>query len=81
MTEPDFRIPEDECIRCRTKLSEWGLMHFRAGGTTGMALLFAGSDVGEHLVPLRLRYCSNCGQVDIRLPLPVDPKAGSTWKA
>jgi len=71
MTEPETdQIPGDACVRCRAQLTEWGVYEFRTGGTTGTSKLLFGewAELGEEKVPLHLRYCPHCGQVDVRLP-------------
>jgi hypothetical protein len=75
MTEPTTsRVPDGACLRCRGPLAEWGVREFRTGGTSGGAKLLFGewAELGEEKVPLALRYCPACGQVDIRLPAPAD---------
>jgi hypothetical protein len=66
------RIPDDRCVRCRSELTDWGIHDFRTGGITGGKKLLFGEwgELGEELVQFHLRYCSACGQVDIRLPAP-----------
>jgi hypothetical protein len=71
MIEPiTTRVPDDACLRCGNPLTEWGTHEFRTGGTTGGAKLLFGewAELGEEKIPLELRYCGACGQVDIRLP-------------
>ncbi len=70
MTEPDAQIPADQCVRCRSALTDWGVHQFRTGGTTGPSKLLFGewAELGEAMIPLHLRYCAACGQVDVRLP-------------
>jgi hypothetical protein len=71
MAEPmTTRIPEGDCLRCGGPLTPWGVHEFRTGGTTGGAKLLFGewAELGEDKIPLELRYCPSCGQVDIRLP-------------
>ncbi len=71
MTETDAEaIPMDDCLRCRGPLADWGVIEFRTGGTSGGAKLLFGewAELGEEKVPLHLRYCPGCGQVDVRLP-------------
>ena len=79
MTEPDTdQVPSDACLRCRGTLTDWGVRQFRTGGTTGGAKLVFGNlaELGEQMIPFHLRYCSNCGQVDMRLPAPTDKSTG-----
>ena len=71
MTEPvTDQVPSRECLRCRGTLTDWGIHEFRMGGTSGASKLLFGelAELGEQKVPLHLRYCSRCGQVDMRLP-------------
>jgi hypothetical protein len=73
MTEPTAtRVPDGACLRCGGPLTEWGVQEFRTGGTSGGAKLLFGewAELGEEKIPLELRYCAACGQVDIRLPAP-----------
>jgi hypothetical protein len=71
MTEPETdQIPDSLCLRCRGELTDWGIHEFRTGGTAGSSKLLFGewAELGEQKVPFHLRYCSRCGQVDVRLP-------------
>ena len=71
MTEPaTTRVSDGACLRCGNPLTEWGTHEFRTGGTPGGAKLLFGewAELGEEKIPLELRYCGACGQVDIRLP-------------
>ena len=80
MTEPvTAQIPSDACLRCRGTLTDWGIHQIRSGGTTGTAVLALGqvAELGESKIPLHLRYCPSCGQVDVRLP---EPTANSTGR-
>ena len=71
MIEPTTdRVPDGACLRCRGELTGWGVHEFRTGGTSGGAKLLFGewAELGEQKIPLELRYCAACGQVDIRIP-------------
>ncbi len=63
-------MTSDACLRCGRPLTEWGVLEFRTGGTGGAIKLLIGElgELGEEMVPLHLRYCAACGQVDVRLP-------------
>ena len=63
-------VTRDPCLRCGGPLSDWGVVEFRTGGTGGTIKLLIGElgELGEQKVPLDLRYCAGCGQVDLRLP-------------
>jgi hypothetical protein len=81
MTEPvTDQIPDQECLRCRTTLTDWGIHEFRTGGTGGASkpLIAKLAELGdEKVVPFHLRYCSRCGQVDVRLP--AGQPSGGRW--
>ena len=79
MTEPETdQVPSDACLRCRGTLTDWGVHQFRTGGTTGGVKLLVGElgELGERMIPFHLRYCSYCGQVDVRLPAPTATPSG-----
>jgi hypothetical protein len=63
-------VTSDPCLRCGRPLSDSGVLEFRTGGTGGAIKLFIGEwgELGEQKVALDFRYCTSCGQVDLRLP-------------
>ncbi len=63
-------VTNDPCLRCGRPLSDWGVVEFRTGGTGGTIKLLIGElgELGEQKLALDLRYCTACGQVDLRLP-------------
>lgn len=68
-SDPD-PVTSDACLRCGHPLSDWGIVEFRTGGTAGTVKLVIGElgELGETKVPIDFRYCTSCGQVDLRLP-------------
>jgi hypothetical protein len=62
----------DACLRCGTELQAMGVEEFRTGGTSGGWKLLFGewAELGEDKMPLDVRVCPNCRQVDFRAPYP-----------
>lgn len=69
-TDDAVPVTSNPCLRCGGSLSDWGIVEFRTGGTSGAIKLLIGEwgELGEQKLALELRYCSRCGQVDLRLP-------------
>ncbi|MBI3745303.1 MAG: hypothetical protein HY264_02025 [Chloroflexi bacterium] len=60
----------DACLRCGSTLESMGVDEFRVGGTTGGWKLLFGewAELGEGMLKLEVRACSNCRQVEFRVP-------------
>ena len=62
----------DACLRCGAQLESMGTEEFRTGGTSGGWKLLFGewAELGEDKMPLDVRVCPTCRQVDLRVPYP-----------
>jgi hypothetical protein len=67
---PSGGAPSDGCLRCGRAMETLGVEEFRVGGTSGGWKLVFGelAELGEGKLPLEVRACQSCGQVDLRVP-------------
>lgn len=71
MTDPSATRPDpDACVRCGEPLQSMGVEEFRVGGSSGGWKLLFGewAELGEGLLRLEARACSECRQVELRVP-------------
>jgi hypothetical protein len=61
---------DDACLRCGSALQSIGIEDFRVGGTSGGWKLLFGewAELGEGMLKLEVRACTNCRTVDLRVP-------------
>jgi hypothetical protein len=67
---PRRPIPDGVCLRCGSDLDSLGVEEFRTGGTSGGWKLLFGewAELGENMLRLEVRACTNCRHVELRVP-------------